>query len=182
MDRARNVACKSAFLKHRDPAREFRTLQERLIGSTFTPQMPSRNDCGPDDTSERMKRERLYFLAIVLAVSGCDVRSPVAPDIADILQNEQSIDAGAKVQISGWVYANANWADPPIADALVAFITSDGSTTTARSDATGYYELTVPKGTRVGFMTTSKAGYLPTTRLVTLDKQHTVLNFFLSPL
>jgi hypothetical protein len=129
-----------------------------------------------------MRALAVYLLAIVLANAGCEAASPVAPGIPDTLQNGTSIDAAATVQMSGWVYANTTWADPPIADAFIEVRTSDGSATTTRSDATGYYELTVPRGTGVASVTTTKSGYLPTAHQVTLAKVHTVLNFFLSPL
>jgi hypothetical protein len=105
--------------------------------------------------------------------------SPVAPDPPERPQNETA--ASVMVRMSGWVYASAEWGDPPIADALVEVRSSDGSTAATRTDTAGYYDLTVSGGTGVVSITTTKVGYLPTTREITLIKQHTVLNFFLTP-
>jgi Carboxypeptidase regulatory-like domain len=126
-----------------------------------------------------MKGPAVYLLFIALAGSGC-AASPLAPGVPETAEHRGSVD-GETVTMSGWVYASATWADPPIADAVVEVTTADGLTTSATSDADGHYELTLPNVKGIAVIRTTKSGYLPESFEATLLKD-TVLNFFLSPL
>src|SRR5262245_1791460 len=123
-------------------------------------------------------RRALCVLAIALAGSGCTAASPLAPDVRETVEHRGSVD-GETVTMSGWVYATATWADPPIAGALVEATTADGLTASATSDATGYYEFSVPKRAGLAIVTTTQNGYRPKSLEVTLFEP-TVLNFFLT--
>ena len=113
----------------------------------------------------------LTLAAVVLTASGCG-RSPLAPDSPE---PERSPATGLAT-ISGWVYASVDWADPPLANALVEVHSADGSQTTTFSDLDGFYEVSVRPGTIS--VTTSKEGHEPKTCEVRLVA-NTVLNFFL---
>jgi hypothetical protein len=125
-----------------------------------------------------MKGPTLTVLLIALAGSGC-AASPLAPDVPETVEH-RSMD-GETITMSGWVYEMTTWADPPLADAVVEVTAANGVTTSVSSDARGYYELTVPRTAGPVSIRAAKNGYLPKSIQVTLV-EHTVLNFFLSPI
>src|SRR5262245_51420392 len=100
-----------------------------------------------------MRNCAAYLLAGVLAGSGCQAVSPLAPDGAQGAQ-PLSPPESAAASLSGWVYATVEWGDPPIADAVVRVEAADGSVTTTVSDVNGFYALSVPGGARVVSITT----------------------------
>ena len=120
------------------------------------------------------KRIGIALLAVVLAVSGCGSPSPVAPT-----GTQQVAEAAAALAtIRGQIFADVDWGDPAIADALVEVRKADGATTTVRSDEDGFYQVSVRSG--IVSVTASKEGYEPKTwQLLLLD--HAVLNFGLTP-
>jgi len=122
-----------------------------------------------------MKRAVLPCLLLVtLALSGCS-GSVTAPDDPR-LTGESPVEFAT---ISGQVYANLAWADPPIADAVIAVTSVDGAEQIAVSDAGGFYHVTVrPGGVTISAL---KDGFQTTRSRFTVSS-HTVLNFGLDPL
>jgi hypothetical protein len=122
-----------------------------------------------------MQRLLCCVVALVLTSLGCADRSPLAP--ADARQGPKAAAAAAKV--SGWVYQQVVWGDPPLAETLITVTHSDGSERTTVSDGSGFYELSVPAGTIS--ITAFKEGYEAKTWEFSLLKD-TVLNFGLVPM
>ena len=120
------------------------------------------------------RRFAYAVLVIALTTAGCAVRSPLTPDAP---MPERSPATGLAT-ISGWVYANVSWADPPVPNALIEVHAADGWTTTTVSDLNGFYKVFVRPGNVS--ITTSKEGLETKTCQVRL-LTHTVLNFFLAP-
>lgn len=128
----------------------------------------------PFDSQALSHRAASALLLIVLLAAAACGRSPLAPDDAE----PQRSPAADLATISGWVYANVDWANPPLADALIEVRAADGSRTRVVSDSDGFYEASVRPGTIL--VVTSKEGHETTAREVTV-LTHTVLNFFLAP-
>ena len=106
------------------------------------------------------------LVTFIVAVAGCSGGSPLAPD------------EPAFATISGWVYADVTWADPPVPDARIEVYAADGTKAATLSDGTGFYQVAVRPGTVV--ITTRKEGYDAETYELSLSTD-TTLNFFLSP-
>lgn len=112
----------------------------------------------------------LALFAAMLAVAGCGGQSPVAPD-----GGRPSL---AISTLSGRVYENVTWADPPLAEALIEITGADGLKHAGFSDDHGFYAITArPGGVAV---TVSKPGFEPRTSEFILETD-TVLNFSLTP-
>jgi hypothetical protein len=82
-------------------------------------------------------------------------------------------------KVSGWVYQEALWGDPPLAETLITVAYADGSERTTVSDADGFYELSVRAGAI--WITAFKEGYEAKTWQFRLSND-TVLNFGLVPM
>lgn len=121
-----------------------------------------------------MRRIAFLSLCVTLAGFGC-AGALTAPD--DIPQS--GVPQAELAVISGQVYANLTWADPPIADAVITVRDVDGLEQIAVSDDEGFYQVVV----RPGHVTisASKDGY-QTTRSRFTASTHTVLNFGLDPM
>jgi hypothetical protein len=87
--------------------------------------------------------------------------------------------AAPSAKVSGWVYEEAVWGDPPLAETLITVTHSDGSERTTVSDAGGFYELSVRAGAIS--ITAFKEGYEAKKWEFSLLKD-TVLNFGLVPM
>jgi hypothetical protein len=121
-----------------------------------------------------MERWLWCIAALVLASSACADGLPVAP--TNTPQPRQPETAVARV--SGWVYAQVDWGDPPLVDTLITVTQADGSEQTTVSDAGGFYALSVRAG--VISISAAKEGYEAKTWELSLSKD-TVLNFGLVP-
>ncbi len=110
----------------------------------------------------------VFVVGMCAIVSACVHQLPGAPD--DIPQ----------LTISGYVYEQETSAfgEPKLANVLITVEQADRSPRTGRSDAVGFYTLSVRAGTIS--ITASKAGY--GTRASSFDMSiSTVLNFSLAP-
>ena len=123
-----------------------------------------------------MQRLLCCVVALVLTSSGCADRLPLAP--VDIRQLPEAATVPSP-KVSGWVYLQAGWGDPPLAETLITVTDSDGSERTTVSDAGGFYELSVRAGAIS--ITAFKEGYEAKTWEFSLLKD-TVLNFSLAPM
>ena len=119
-------------------------------------------------------RTLFCLTALILTASGCSSPSPVAPTTPP----QVSQPAAQLASISGQVYANVSWGDPPIPDAVITVTEADGSTKTVTSDENGLYVIFV-RGGDVS-VTAAKEGYEARTWQLTLLKD-LVLNFGLIP-
>src|SRR2546428_9313772 len=119
-------------------------------------------------------RTLIGLVALILAVSGCSSPSPVAPGTTRPVSEGAALFA----TISGQVYANVTWADPPIAEATIEVTAADGSIKTTLSDDNGLYTISV-RGGNVS-ITASKDGYETKSWQLALVKD-LVLNFGLAP-
>ena len=128
----------------------------------------------PRIAGERTRRSALCLLAILLSAAGCSL-SPLAPDNPETAPSPPPEVA----TISGWVYENVTWGDPPVPYARIEVRSADGSTTAAVSDRRGFYQLSVRSGDVS--ITTSKQGHETRRCQVTLLTDM-VLNFFLAPM
>jgi len=121
-----------------------------------------------------MTRTLFCLVALILITSGCSSRSPVAPT-----SSQQPAQPAAQfASISGQVYANVSWGDPPIPEAVISVTEADGSIKTVGSDENGFYQVFVRPGDVS--ITASKEGYEARTWRLTLLKD-LVLNFGLIP-
>jgi hypothetical protein len=121
-----------------------------------------------------MTRLFIGLLIVTIAHAGCSRGLPFDPDRTAGVQQQ----ASAVVTVSGQIYQRTDWADPPLADAVVQLQEPDGSLTSVFSDADGFYTLSARTG-RVK-LTASKEGHGSKTQDLTLSKD-TVLNFSLDP-
>jgi hypothetical protein len=110
---------------------------------------------------------------IVLAAAGigCGSESPLAPEAVS------STREAAVVTISGQVYLNATWGEPPIGNASIA-VKRDASEWIVTTDADGFYIISVQSG-HVSIVA-SKEGYESKSSKVILAGD-TILNFSLTP-
>jgi hypothetical protein len=113
-------------------------------------------------------------LLIVTIAAGCTRGLPLDPDRTAEVQEPPS----GVVTISGQIYQRTDWADPPLADAIVQLQEPDGSLKSVFTDADGFYTLSARTG-RIR-LTASKEGHGSKTQELTLSKD-TVLNFGLDP-
>lgn len=117
----------------------------------------------------------LFFLAVlILTGSGCSSPSPVAPGATQ----QGSQPAAQFAAISGQVYANVTWGNPPITDAIIRVTDADGSIKFIATDEQGFYKVLARPGDVS--ITASKEGYEARTWELTLLKD-IVLNFGLAP-
>jgi carboxypeptidase family protein len=124
---------------------------------------------GLNQLTMTMKRLAFCVAMIVATGAGCSGRSPVAPDTTEQRPAEF-------LTISGWVYEHVEWADPPIAQAIIEVKEADGSLKTTVTDADGFYRVSVRPGSIS--INASKEGYEAKTWEFPLLKD-TVLNFSL---
>jgi ABC-type uncharacterized transport system auxiliary subunit len=121
-----------------------------------------------------MARKLFCLATLILITSGCSSPSPAAPTTSPPV----SQPAAQFASISGQVYANVSWGDPPIPDANVTVTESDGSIKRVTSDENGFYLIFVRAGDVS--ITASKDGYEARTWQLTLLRD-LVLNFGLMP-
>lgn len=124
-----------------------------------------------------MERWLWCLVALALASSACADGLPVAP--TNTQQPRQPETASEFATVSGWVYAQVDWGDPPLVDTRLTVKLADGSEQATLSDAGGFYELSVRAG--VISITAAKKGYEAKTWELSLSKD-TVLNFGLVPM
>ena len=119
---------------------------------------------------------RVYLLTSLMVASAACSNSTTSPsalraeDVASV-----SIEKTGPV-VSGTVYVGSSAADHPLADANV-IVVSGGETRTTRTNASGYYSLSVPAGE--GSITASKSGYSPKSWNLSVAND-LVVNFSLS--
>jgi hypothetical protein len=114
----------------------------------------------------RARRATLAFLALLGLVAGCDGGS-LAP-------------TAVPATIYGHVYRHpsAEFGEPMLSDVLITIEGADGSHRTTRTDAAGFYTLSVARG--IISISAAKGGYETNRSLFELTCD-TVLNFSLVP-
>ena len=114
----------------------------------------------------RTSRHRLLLVALLAAVVGCEGTS----------QGPTAVP----VRISGHVYQRptAQFGEPMLADVLITVEQTDGSQCTTRTDAAGFYTVSVTRG--IISISAAKPGY-ETNRSQFELASDTVLNFSLVP-
>ena len=118
-----------------------------------------------------MKTIMLGLVALAAVEVGCGSQSPLAP--AQVSQ----ASAAAVVTVSGQVYLDATWGEPPIPDASIT-VTRDGAESIVNTDADGFYRISVASGSVS--IAASKEGYETKAWSLVLSND-TVLNFSLTP-
>jgi hypothetical protein len=114
----------------------------------------------------RARRGSLLVLALLGLVAGCEGGS-LGP-------------TAVPARISGHVYQRptAQFGEPMLSDVLITIEGSDGSECTTRTDAAGFYTLSVTRG--IVSISAAKAGYQTNRSQFELSSD-TVLNFSLVP-
>ena len=110
---------------------------------------------------------RLLFVALLLGfVAGCEEFSPGPTAVP--------------VRLSGHVYQRptAEFGEPLLADVLITVEQTDGSQYTTRTDADGFYTVSVTRG--IVSISAAKTGYQTNRSQFELSRD-TVLNFSLVP-
>ena len=120
---------------------------------------------------------RVYLLTSLMVASAACNNSTTSPSaLRDASESASvSIEKTGPV-VSGTVYVGSSAADHPLADANV-IVVSGGETRTTRTNASGYYSLSVPAGE--GSITASKSGYSPKSWNLSVAND-VVVNFSLS--
>ena len=121
--------------------------------------------------TEVVKAIRLGIVALAALEVGCGGQSPLAPA-------EGSKPSVAElVTVSGQVYVDATWGEPPIRDASIT-VTRDGEESIVSTNRGGFYRISVKSGSLS--ITASKEGYESKAWSLVLSND-TVLNFSLTP-
>ena len=102
---------------------------------------------------------------------GCGGGSPLAPAEAS------PAPVAERVTVSGQVYVDATWGEPPIADVSIR-VTRDGEESMVATNREGFYRISVKPGTLS--IAASKEGYETKAWSLVLSND-TVLNFSLTP-
>jgi len=113
----------------------------------------------------------LAVVALAVVEAGCGGELPLAP------AQESTTSAAELVTVSGQVYLDAPWGEPPIADASIT-VTRDGVESIVTTAANGFYRVLVRPGAIS--IAASKEGYQPKAWSLVLSTD-TVLNFSLAP-
>jgi len=114
----------------------------------------------------RYSRQLLLFTAVLGSVAGCDGASQ-AP-------------TAVPVRLTGYVYQRptAELGEPMLSDVLITVEQADGSQSTTRTNAAGFYTVSVTRG--VISISAAKEGYQTNRSQFELSSD-TVLNFSLVP-
>ena len=114
----------------------------------------------------RNGRDLLFFIAVLGLVAGCD-GGPQGP-------------TAVPANISGHVYQRptAEFGEPMLSDVLITVERADGSQSTTRTDAAGFYTVAVTRG--IIAIIAAKEGYQTNRSQFELSRD-TVLNFSLVP-
>ena len=114
----------------------------------------------------RNGRHLLVFTALLGLLTGCEGASQAPTAIP--------------VKVSGHVYQRptAEWGEPMLADVLITVELADGSQCTTRTDAAGFYTVSVTRG--IISISAAKEGYQTNRSQFELSSD-TVLNFSLAP-
>jgi hypothetical protein len=124
-----------------------------------------------------MQRIGIALVVAILAGPACSDRSYVSP-IAPRVTQPPPAAAAELATVSGQIYLDVDWGEPPIEGATIEVIADNGSTNSALSDEDGFYAIAVRPGNIS--ITASKEGYEAKTWQLTLLND-TVLNFRLTP-
>ena len=113
----------------------------------------------------------LGVVALAVVEVGCGSQSPLAP------AQSSPASVAELVTVSGQVYMDATWGEPPIANASIT-VTRDGEESIVTTNRDGFYRIAVRPGSiSIG---AAKEGYESKGwSIVLLDD--TVLNFSLTP-